>query len=484
MQAADAGSGNALERFFKFKQWDTSIKRDTLAGLATFMVMAYIIFVNPNILGLGGDPKGLPFAAALTSTCLVAGVMTILMGLVTNRAYAIAPGMGLNAVVAFSLVLGQGLTMAEAMGLIVLEGVAILILVLTGFREAIFKAIPIELKKAIVVGIGFFILFIGLVDGGLINVNGGTPVGLVELGTVPMVPLAVTVFGLVITIVMLALRWRAAILLGIVFATDLRDHHELRLGQERRLPPGAGGHPHRHRGEARLQPRRRVRLRRLRQARRHRRRPVDLQPHAERLLRHHGHARRRGRPGRLPRREGRPPAGEPPAARRLPRRRRRRRRQRLVGDHLHRVRRRRRRREAAPAGWRSSSASSSWSAMFFSPIFGVVPGQATAAALVIVGYLMMATLTKAESEADHDTSEPKAGIDFGNLAFGLPAVLIITIMPLTYSITNGIGAGFIAYTLIRVVQGKAREVSWMLWVASFAFILYFIFPCFQAKGWV
>ncbi len=108
MQAADAGSGGVLERFFKFKQWDTSIKRDTLAGLTTFIVMAYIIFVNPNILGLGGAPKGLPFAAALTSTCLVAGVMTILMGLVTNRAFAIAPGMGLNAVVAFSLVAGPG----------------------------------------------------------------------------------------------------------------------------------------------------------------------------------------------------------------------------------------------------------------------------------------------------------------------------------------------------------------------------------------
>ncbi|RPI27981.1 MAG: NCS2 family permease, partial [Actinomycetota bacterium] len=105
--AATTG-GNALERFFKFQQWGTSLKRDTLAGLTTFIVMAYIIFVNPNILGLGGE--GLPFAAALTSTCLVAGVMTILMGLVTNRAFAIAPGMGLNAVVAFSLVLGQGLS--------------------------------------------------------------------------------------------------------------------------------------------------------------------------------------------------------------------------------------------------------------------------------------------------------------------------------------------------------------------------------------
>ena len=144
-----------------------------LAGLTTFIVMSYIIFVNPSILGLGG--KGLPFAAALTSTCLVAGVMTIVMGAFTNRAYAIAPGMGLNAVVAFSLVLGQGLTFPQAMGLIFLEGVAITILVLTGFREAIFKAIPLELKKAIVVGIGFFILFIGLVDGGIVVAGSGTP---------------------------------------------------------------------------------------------------------------------------------------------------------------------------------------------------------------------------------------------------------------------------------------------------------------------
>ena len=342
MVTVEAGSGGALERFFKFKQWDTSIKRDTLAGLATFMVMAYIIFVNPNILGLGGDPAGLPFAAALTSTCLVAGVMTILMGLVTNRAYAIAPGMGLNAVVAFSLVLGQGLTMENAMGLIVLEGVAITVLVITGFRQAIFQAIPIELKKAIVVGIGFFILFIGLVDGGLINVNGGTPVGLVELGTVPSVPIAVTVFALCRDHrhagAALARRDPARHRLR----DGVRHHHELRLGSGRRLPAGSGRDPHGRRGDARLQPRRRVRHGRLRQTRGHRRRPLDLQPHAERLLRHHGNARRRRRTGGLPRREGRPAPGQPPAARRLRRRGGRRRRERLVCDHLHRVRRRRR----------------------------------------------------------------------------------------------------------------------------------------------
>ncbi len=479
--AADAGSNSALERFFKFKQWNTSLKRDTLAGLATFMVMAYIIFVNPNILGLGGE--GLPFAAALTSTCLVAGVMTILMGLVTNRAYAIAPGMGLNAVVAFSLVLGQGLSFESAMGLVVLEGVAITILVLTGFRKAIFQAIPIELKKAIVIGIGFFILFIGLVDGGLINVNGGTPVGLVELGNVPMVPLAVTVVGVVATIIMLALRWRAAILLGIVFATIFAIVMNYAWGKDAGFLPG----------QAIL--------------------PTDVvaMPDFSLVGAFDFGAFAKlgvtaailwifslmlsdffdtmgtlvgvgGQAGYLDDKGDLPQVNRP-----------------LLVDSV-----------AAMAGGAVSASSATtyiesgagvaqggrtgWvaivvgvlflAAMFFSPIAGIVPGQATAAALIVVGYLMMATLTKAESDADHEIGEPKAGIDFGNLAFGLPAVLIMTIMPLTYSITNGIGAGFIAYTIIRVAQGKAREVNWLLWVSSIAFVIYFIFPFFQAKGWV
>jgi AGZA family xanthine/uracil permease-like MFS transporter len=479
--AADAGSNNALERFFRFKQWNTSLKRDTLAGLATFMVMAYIIFVNPNILGLGGE--GLPFAAALTSTCLVAGVMTILMGLVTNRAYAIAPGMGLNAVVAFSLVLGQGLTFPEAMGLVVLEGVAITILVLTGFRKAIFQAIPIELKKAIVIGIGFFILFIGLVDGGLINVNGGTPVGLVELGTVPMVPLAVTVVGVVATIVMLALRWRAAILLGIVFATIFAIVMNYIWSKNAGFLPGQAVMPT----------------------------DVIAMPDFSLVGAFDFGAFSKlgvtaailwifslmlsdffdtmgtlvgvgGQAGYLDDKGDLPKVNRP-----------------LLVDSV-----------AAMAGGAVSASSATtyiesgagvaqggrtgWvaitvgvlflAAMFFSPIAGIVPGQATAAALIVVGYLMMATLTKAESEADHEIGEPKAGIDFGNLAFGLPAVLIMTIMPLTYSITNGIGAGFIAYVIIRVAQGKAREVNWLLWVSSLAFVIYFIFPYLQAQGWV
>lgn len=483
MQAAESATGNAFERFFKFKEWNTSVRQDTLAGITTFMVMAYIIFVNPNILGLGGDEAGLPFAAALTSTCLVAGVMTIVMGLFTNRAYAIAPGMGLNAVVAYSLVAGQGLTMASAMGIIFLEGVAITILVITGFREAIFKAIPLELKKAIVVGIGFFILFIGLVDGGLINSEGGTAVSLVEFGSVPMAPLAVTLFGLGVTIAMMALKWRPAILLGILFSTIFAIILNYAMGQNVGFAPGTAVWPS----------------------------DLVAMPDFSLVGEFDFGAFSKlgvaaavlwifslmlsdffdtmgtlvgvgGQAGYLDEKGDLPKVNRP-----------------LLVDSL-----------AAVAGGAVSASSATtyvesgagvgvggrtgWVsvtvgvlfllAMFLSPIAGVVPGQATAAALIVVGYYMMATLTKGEAMAEQEGGECAASINFSNLAFGLPAVLIMTIMPLTYSITNGIGFGFIAYVIIRVVQGKARQVNWLLWVAAIAFVIYFVWPYFSAKGWV
>src|SRR5450759_544407 len=477
--AADAGPNNALERFFKFKQWNTSLKRDTLAGLTTFIVMSYIIFVNPSILGLEG--KGLPFAAALTSTCLVAGVMTIIMGLFTNRAYAIAPGMGLNAVVAFSLVLGQGLSFESAMGLIFLEGVAITILVLTGFREAIFKAIPLELKKAIVIGIGFFILFIGLVDGGIVISPSGDGT-VVTLGNFVGVPIAITIFGLVITIIMVARKWRGAIILGILGSTVLAIILNY-IYDKKAFGPGTAVIPSK----------------------------VFAAPDFSLVGQFDFGAFAKlgvaaailwifslmlsdffdtmgtlvgvgGQAGYLDDKGDLAQVNRP-----------------LLVDSL-----------AAAAGGAVSASSATtyiesgaavarggrtgWVAvivgvlfllaMFFSPIAAVVPASATAPALIIVGYLMMATLTKGESEAEHDTGECQASINFANVAFGLPAILIMTIMPLTYSITNGIGFGFLAYTLIRIVQGKAREVSWMLWAASAGFILYFLIPLLQAKSWV
>jgi AGZA family xanthine/uracil permease-like MFS transporter len=483
--AADpnAVASGGLDGVFHFTKWGTTLRRDMLAGLTTFIVMSYIIFVNPSILGLGG--KGLPFAAVLTSTCLVAGVMTIVMGAFTNRAYAIAPGMGLNAVVAFSLVLGQGLTFPQAMGLIFLEGVAISILVLTGFREAIFKAIPLELKKAIVVGIGFFILFIGMVDGGIVIAAKGTPL---TLGTFVGVPVLVTIFGLTVTIIMLTRRWRGAVILGIIFSTILAiilnyAYHKTSFA------PGTAVVPTK----------------------------IFAAPDFSLLGKFNFGAFSKlgvtaavlwifslmlsdffdtmgtlvgvgAQAGYLDEK------GHLKKLNRL-----------LIVDSL-----------AAVAGGAVSASSATTYiesgagvaqggrtgmvsitvgvlfllAMFFSPIAGVVPANATAPALIIVGYMMMATLTAGETMAQDEeegrglVKRAVAAINFNDIAFGLPAVLTMTIMPLTYSITNGIGAGFLSYTLIRITQGKAREISWMLWIASAGFLLYFLVPLLQAKGWV
>ena len=188
--------------------------------MTTFIVMSYIIFVNPAILGFAGVPalegQGLPFDAVLTSTCLVAGVMTIIMGLYTNMAYALAPGLGLNAVVAFTLVAGEGLSFPEAMGIVVIEGLAVTILVLAGLREAIMNAIPLELKKAIAIGIGLFIAFIGLTNSGLVIRGGATPVDLAPFNTWPVI---ITVVGLVITIALRAVGFPGDLFVGIILTT-------------------------------------------------------------------------------------------------------------------------------------------------------------------------------------------------------------------------------------------------------------------------
>ena len=218
--AAHAGD-TFLERRFRFAANGTTLARDTMAGVTTFIVMSYIIFVNPQILSFAGidglQDIGLPFNQVLAATCLVAGVMTILMGLYTNRAYAIAPGLGLNAVVAFGLVAGEGLSFPAAMGLVVVEGIAVTILVLTGMRERIMDAIPLDLKKAIAIGIGLFIAFIGLVNSGI--VVRGTPV--VDLARLTTWPAFVTFVGLAFTIVLRARGVRGDLLIGIVMTTIL-----------------------------------------------------------------------------------------------------------------------------------------------------------------------------------------------------------------------------------------------------------------------
>ncbi|MGB2988323.1 MAG: NCS2 family permease, partial [Candidatus Zixiibacteriota bacterium] len=161
-----------LKEHFRLDQLGTNVRTEVMAGFTTFLTMSYIIFVNPLFLSFFGDPalqdKALPFTASLTATCLAAGIMCIIMGLWTNYPFALAPGMGLNAIVAYQMVVGMGLSWPSAMGVIVLEGIIITILVVTGFREAVMNSIPLSLKQAISVGIGLFIAFIGLVQAGFV----------------------------------------------------------------------------------------------------------------------------------------------------------------------------------------------------------------------------------------------------------------------------------------------------------------------------
>src|SRR5207245_2079748 len=165
-------AGAFLERWFGFTERHTDLATEVRAGVTTFMVMAYIIFVNPIVLGYSGVPglegRGLPFSATLTVTCLTAGLLSIAMGLLSNYPFALAPGMGLNAVVAFDLVAGRGLTWPQAMTVVFLEGVVITLLVLTRFRQAVMDAVPLGLKQAISVGIGLFIAFIGFFTAGFV----------------------------------------------------------------------------------------------------------------------------------------------------------------------------------------------------------------------------------------------------------------------------------------------------------------------------
>ncbi|MDX6514025.1 MAG: adenine/guanine/hypoxanthine permease, partial [Gaiellaceae bacterium] len=421
--AAVLGRGSWLERRFRFADHATTLARDTMAGVTTFVVMSYIIFVNPSILSFAGvqglEGKGLPFNGVLTATCVVAGAMTILMGLVTNRAYAIAPGMGLNAVVAFQLVATEGLSFPAAMGLIVLEGAAVTVLVLTGLREQIMRAIPLELKKAIAIGIGLFIAFIGLYDSGIVAKGVGTPL---TLGSFTTWPIFVTILGLVVTIALRARGFRGDLLVGIVATTVAATLINHATNFTAGFTSGARWPGISHLTES----------------------PnwslfgnfnfdafsklgvisalvwvfaLFLSDFFDTMGTLVGVGKQAGyltKEGELP--EIRKP---------------------LLVDSL-----------AAMAGGAASSSSATtyiesgagvgaggrtgWVAVvcgalffpfiFIAPLIGMVPAQATAAALLVVGYLMISALTEAEEEAEPGTHRTKlAGIDFHDLAIGFPA---------------------------------------------------------------
>jgi AGZA family xanthine/uracil permease-like MFS transporter len=502
---ADTFERSTFGKRFRFAENRTNAGRDTIAGITTFIVMSYIIFVNPAILGFAGveglEGKGLPFDAVLTSTCLVAGVMTIIMGLYTNRAYAIAPGLGLNAVVAFTLVANEGLSFPEAMGLIVVEGLAITILVLAGLRESIMRAIPLELKKAIAIGIGLFIAFIGLFNSGLVVRGAATPVDLVEFTTWPVL---ITIFGIVLTIGLRAIGFPGDLLVGIVLTTAFATI----VNYAADVYPESAGYA---------------------------RWPDDIVTSPDFSLVGDisfdafstlpflaavtfvftlfladffdtmGTLVGVGRAAGYLNERGEMPDVQKP----------------LLVDSV----------AAAAGGFASASSATTyiesasgvgvggrtgWVSvvtgalffpfMFFAPLIGMVPPQATAPALLIVGWLMISVLTEIEEEAEVESGDPAvhhpptregrelrattperrlAGIDFHDVAIGLSAAIVIMLMPFTFSITDGIAAGFIVYVLIRIFQREWARVHPLMYASAIAFTLYFLAPLLQQEfDWI
>ena len=469
-------AGGVLERLFKLRAWGTTVGTELLAGLTTFMVMAYIIFVNPTILTTT-QPDGALRAGITTAPCLVAGVMSIAMGLFTNRAFALAPGMGINAIVASQLVGAQGLTYGEAMGVIVVEGLVITLLVVLGLRRMVMEAIPVDLKKAISVGIGLFILFIGLTQAGLVVPGEGTPL---QMGRLVGWPVAVAVLGLLFTVALMARNVKGALLWGVLGTTALativnyanggtlwlvdgRDLGIAKLPTQLVAAPDfstVGRFSFGFFGKLGLLTAVLVVF------------AIMLADFFDTLGTLIGVG---GQAGYLDARGELPDAQKP-----------------LLVDSL-----------AAVAGGAAGASSATTYiesaggigvggrtgltavatgvlfllAMPFWPLVGVVPQQATAPALILVGFLMtgvLATRERTAGEAEAGQRGPTGGIDFTNLAIGLPALATIIMMPLTYNITNGIGAGFLLYAVIRLVKGEWRQVHPVLWVVAAIFLLYFL----------
>ncbi len=459
---------NGLDRYFGISARRSTTVREVRGGLTTFFTMAYIVVLNPIILS-GADITGasLPFPAVAAVTALVAGVMTILMGVVGRYPFALATGLGINAIVA--VYAATQLSWPEIMGLVVLEGLLITVLVLTGFRRAVFEAIPPQLKTAIAVGIGFFLTIIGLADAGVIR-PGNPLISFGVGGQLAGWPLLVFVVGLLLTSVLVVRRVKGALLIGIVVSTVLAIVVEAVAGVGGRFD--AEGNEVNPRGWA-LQvpslPDEVVSAPDLSIVG-----DFSLFGGFERIgviaallivfsimiadfFDTVGTVTAVGAEGDLLDEKRNLPRSQPV----------------LLVDSL----------AAAAGGAASVSSNTTYIesasgvadgartglasvatgalfllAMFFTPLVSVVPSEAAAPALVIVGALMISQIRN---------------LEWDDMSLVIPAFLAIALMPFTYSITNGIGAGIVSYVLLRSAVGRGREVHPLMWVIAVLFVVYF-----------
>ncbi len=469
--ATTSAPRNALDRFFAITERGSTPGREVRGGLVTFVTMVYIVVLNPLIIGTAKDANGnylgaghTPDLAAVAAvTALVAAFFTLLMGFVGRYPFALATGLGLNAFVAFQV--ASRMSWPAAMGMVVIEGLVITALVLTGFRTAVFVAIPRELKSAIAVGIGLFIALIGLVDAGFVRPGAGTPVQLGADGNLRGWPTLVFVVGVLLIAVLMVRKVKGALLIGIAVSTVLAVIIEAIAdlgpagaknpnGWQLNVPSFKGKHfgwPDLHlvgsfslgggfdavgivsalviifslvlsdffdvMGTT-----------------------VGLASEAN-LLDDDGNVPNIG-PVLLV--DGLAAVGGGAAG---------------ASSATTYV-------ESASGigdGARTGLASITTGVLFvltifLSPIAQIVPSEAAAPALVVVGVLLM-------SQIRH--------IDFSDLTIAVPAFLTMVLMPFTYSITNGVGAGFISYVVLKAATGKGRQVHVLMWIVAIVFAVYF-----------
>ena len=471
--SAQAAQASGLAGFFRFDERGTDLGTELRAGLTTFMVMAYILAVNPLILSIQTNGAGPPPLQTAVATALAAGILSLAMGLATNYPFALAAGLGLNAIVAFDLILTRGFRWEEAMAVIVWEGVIITLLVLTGLRRVIMDAIPLTLKRAIAVGIGLFILFIGLVTGGFVarGVDSPTapPLQLGNVGTISVLTFAI---GLAIALALMARRVRAALLISIVATTVIAIVFNAIFGAEAAgYTPGTAVIP----GQL-ITPLSGESFSTLFA-------PLGFlfsiftKPDVPVLTvllvifslmlsdffdtmgtvigvgEEAGALDERGQLPRIDRVLLVDSAGA------------------VLGGALSTSSNTTYIESAAGVseGGRTGLTAVVVGVLFLlsiliAPIVGIVPAQATAPALVVVGYLMFTIAREIEWREIDDL---------------FPALVTMIVMPLTYSITNGIAAGFVAFVFLKAVTGKTREVHPLLWVVALAFLLYFAVPWLQ-----
>jgi AGZA family xanthine/uracil permease-like MFS transporter len=451
---------SAIASYFKFAERGTTLGTEVRAGVTTFAVMAYIIFLNPIILGvkgadgtlLGPDP-----VAVGAGTALIAGLLTLAMGIFGNVPIALAAGLGINGVVAFGLILGRGLSWQGAMGVIVIEGIVITLLVLAGLREAVMRAVPTSLKRAIAVGIGLFILFIGAVDGGLVK-STGIPVPPVTFVFPTTVNALVMLIGLAVTIALFVRRVRAALLISIVFTTALAIIvTELGWGNVKEFPDALFSTG--------------INLSTFGQA--------NFTEVFDKLglvtavlvifsIMLSDFFDTMGTVTAISEEAGiMTEDGQVPNLSRV-----------LLVDSV----------AAAAGGFAGVSSNTSYiesaagvgeggrtgftsvvTGLLFlvgivaAPLVLLVPFEASGPVLILVGFLLFSQVRD---------------IDFRDAEEGIPALLTLILMPLSYDITVGIGAGFVSWIFIKVIRGKASAVHPLMWITGVAFLVFF------ARDWL